>query len=75
MKNKKNLIVHFVFLCILCAGFILCGYVLFDIHGMKQWPCPLFVCGVAVIGISFFAKAKRVSIFTALSSALDFWQV
>lgn len=72
MKNKKNFIVHLISLCILCAEFILCRYVLFDIHGMKQLPCLLFVCGVVIIGISCFVKAKRVSVFTACSYIIGF---
>lgn len=56
----------------MCAEFILCRYVLFDIHGMKQWPCLLFIFGVFVISISFFFKAKRVSVFAALSYSIGF---
>lgn len=72
MKKEKNFIVHLVSFCILCAGFILCRYVLFDIHGMRQWPCLLFAFGVFVISISFFFKAKRVSVLTALSYSIGF---
>lgn len=63
----------FPFPVFLCAGFILCRYALFDLHGMKQWPCLLFVCGVVVIGISFFSKAKRVSIVSACSYVIGFF--
>lgn len=71
MKNKKNLI-HLVSLGILCAGFMLSRYVFFDLHGIKQWPLVLFVCGIFVIGISFIVKAKQVPIFTALSYIAGF---
>ncbi len=67
MKNKKNIILHLVSLGILCAGYVLTRYILFDLHGMKQWPLVLFVCGIVVIGVSFLAKAKQVPVFMALS--------
>ena len=67
MKNKKNIILHLVSLGILCAGYLLTRYILFDLHGMKQWPLVLFVCGIVVMGASFLAKAEQVPVFTALS--------
>lgn len=72
MKNKKNLILHLVSLSILCVGYVLARYIFLDLHGMKQWPLVLFVCGIVVIGISLIAKAKQVPIFTALSYIVGF---
>ncbi len=72
MKNKKNVILHLVSLGILCAGFVMCRYIFFDVHGMKQWPLFLFLCAIAVIGVSFLAKAKQVPIFTALAYSIGF---
>ena len=67
MKNKKNLILHLISLGVLCAGYLLTRYAFFDLHGMKQWPLMLFICGAVVIAGSFFATAKQVPVFTALS--------
>lgn len=72
MKTKKSLILYLVSLCILCIGYVLTRYVFFDLHGMKQWPLVLFVCGIVVIGISFITKAKQVPLFTALSYIAGF---
>ena len=72
MKEKKNFILHLISFGILRAGYILTRYVFLDLHGMKQWPLTLFICGLIVIGISFIAKAKRVSLFTALSYIAGF---
>ena len=72
MKKKKNLILHLISLGILCAGYVLTRYVFFDLHGMKQWPFVLFVCGIVVIGISFITKAKQVPITSALSYIVGF---
>ncbi|MBS6518574.1 MAG: hypothetical protein KH353_10365 [Clostridium sp.] len=41
MLNKKTIMIHVLSLGALCIGFILCRYVFFDIHGMKQWPVIL----------------------------------
>ena len=67
MKNKKNLILHLISLGVLCVGYFLTRYVFFDLHGMKQWPLMLFVCGAVVIAGSLFVRAKQVPVFTALS--------
>lgn len=67
MKNKKNLIRHLVSLAVLLAGFVISRYVFFDVHGMKEWPRILFICGVVVLGVSFFVKARLLPLFTALS--------
>lgn len=72
MNNKKNAIAHLVSLGILCAGFVLTRYIFFDFHGMKQLPLILLLCGIAVIGIAFLAKAKTVSAFTALAYIVAF---
>lgn len=72
MNNKKNAIVHLISLGILCAGFVLTRYIFFDFHGMKQLPLILFLCGIAVIGIAFLAKAKKVSVFTAVAYIVAF---
>ena len=46
MLLKRNVIIHLLSLGVLCIGFLLFRYVLFDIHGMKQFPLGLFVIGV-----------------------------
>ena len=72
MKTKKNLILHLISLGILCVGYVLTRYVFFDLHGMKEWPLVLFVCGIVVIGISLVAKGKQTPVFTALSYIAGF---
>ena len=46
--------IHLLSLSVLCIGFVLCRYVFFDIHGMKQWPVILFVIGIyaCIFGLS-----------------------
>ncbi|XCP85021.1 hypothetical protein ABXS75_18670 [Roseburia hominis] len=72
MKNRKNLLVHLVSLLILCVGYVLTRYIFFGIHGMKQWPLVLFICGVVVIVISFICQANLVPVFTAVTYIIGF---
>lgn len=72
MLNKKNIIVHLLSLCLLCIGFVLCRYVFFDIHGMKQLPVWLFVVGMVSMAVSFFLKGKTTPICTAVAYIVGF---
>lgn len=72
MLNKKNIIVHFLSLCVLSIGFVLCRYVFFDIHGMKQLPVWLFVVGMVSMAVSFFLEGKTTPICTAVAYIVGF---
>lgn len=72
MINKKNIFIHFISFAILVVGFILCRYVFFDIHRMKDWSNFLFIIGLVVLIISFFTKAKYIPIFTSLAYIVGF---
>ena len=72
MLNKKNMMIHSLSLGALCIGFILCRYVFFDIHGMKQWPVILFGIGIIAIVISFILKGKILPVCTAVSYMAGF---
>ena len=52
--TRKNAALYLASLCVLCAGYLLCRYVFFEVHGMKQWPACLFLLGLVVLGVSFF---------------------
>ena len=72
MLNKKNIIVHLLSLCVLSIGFVLCRYVFFDIHGMKQLPVWLFVVGVVSMAVSFFLEGKTTPICTSVAYIVGF---
>ena len=72
MLSKKNIILHLLSLCGLCIGFVLCRYVFFDIHGMKEWPVDLFVVGIVFMVISFFLKCKIAPICTSVAYLIGF---
>lgn len=64
--------IHVLSLGALCIGFILCRYVFFDIHGMKQWPVILFGIGIIAIVISFILNGKISPVCTAFSYMAGF---
>ena len=72
MLNKKNVMIHLLSLGVLCIGFVLCRYVFFDIHGMKQWPVILFAIGIIAVTISFILEGKTMPICTAFSYIAGF---
>lgn len=45
-------------------SFILCRYVLFDLHGMKQWPFYLFLFGLVIMVIAAVFEARWVMLLT-----------
>lgn len=72
MLTKRNAPVHLIALGALCLGFVLCRYVLFDLHGMKQWPEVLFMAGLLALLLSFCAKGRRFPIFVSCGYILGF---
>ena len=72
MLNKKKIMIHVLSLGALCIGFILCRYVFFDIHGMKQWPVILFGIGIIAIVISFILNGKISPVCTAFSNKVEY---
>lgn len=69
---RKRTMIYGASLLILCAGFILCRYGFFIIHGMRDWPLILFLVALAVIGLSFLFKARVVPMATALAYSAGF---
>lgn len=72
MLSRKNILLHLVSAGILCAGFALCRYTFFDLHGMKQLPALLFAVGAVSLSISFFAKGKTAPVLIPLAYIVGF---
>ena len=72
MKDRNRRAICIISLLVLCAGFVLIRFAMFDIHGMKQWPLVLFVGVLVVIGVSYFAGAGLIPPFTAVSYIMGF---
>lgn len=72
MENKKRFLQYLLWIAVLCGGFILCRYILFSLHGMREWPVILFAVGVVILTVSFLAKAKYIPTVTAAAYPLAF---
>ena len=72
-KNKKLLLTHGSSFGILLIGFLLCRFVFFELHGMREWPFDLWIAGVVVILASLIARKQLVPWFTAVGYLLGFF--
>ncbi len=73
MKDKNRILQYLIRLLLLGAGFVLCRYVLFSLHGMREWPLLLFMAGAVVLTAAFLLKAKHVPLVTALGYPVAFF--
>ena len=71
-ENKKVLLVHLISFGILVLGFVLCRYVFFDLHGMKEWPVDLFIVGLAALLASLLARKQVAPWFIAIGYSMGF---
>ena len=71
-QYKPVYLAHLVSLGILLFGFVLCRFVFFGLHGMKEWPVDLLVAGFVVLLVSLLAKKQFIPWFTASGYLLGF---
>jgi uncharacterized membrane protein len=57
---------------VLLSGYLLCRYVFFGTHGMKDWPTVLFVLGSAVIVVAALTNSRKVMACTVAGYLLGF---
>lgn len=69
--KKKYTITHIASILLLMMGFVLCRYILFRSHGMKEWPVVLFLAGVIVLGISIYRKKLYLPLFISLGYSIS----
>ena len=72
MKDRKRLALYLSSLAVLCAGFVIIRYALLSVHGMRECPLFLFIGGLSLLFISFFAGARKLPLFIALSYIIGF---
>ena len=61
--NHRRIRTFLLSAVILCLAYGLIRYVLFDFHGMKQWPLTMFLLGAAVVCISCAMGARLIPIW------------
>ena len=71
-QYKLILLAHVVSFAILLLSFVLCRFVFFELHGMKEWPVDLLAAGLIVLLISLLTRRKYVPWFTAGGYLLGF---
>ena len=71
-RNKKKLLVAGGAFLLLGVSYLLCRYVFFDLHGMKQWPNALAALCLAVLIVSALAGKARLAAATALGYICGF---
>ena len=72
MNNKIKIMQGIVSIVVLIVEFIICRYILFDMHGMKEYPMYLFILGVIVLLIAAFLKSRFVATLTVLGYIMGF---
>ena len=72
MRDKKNIVNQVIALGILLVGFILCRYIFFDIHGMKEFPKVLLILGLVAMAISALLKKKVLPYFISSGYIVGF---
>ncbi|MCC8357926.1 MAG: hypothetical protein LJU34_08905 [Oscillospiraceae bacterium] len=57
---------------ILLLSFVLCRFVFFDLHGMRDWPAVLLIAGGVILGVSVLFRSRYLPLFAALGYPLSF---
>lgn len=70
--NHRRIRTFLLSAVILCLAYGLIRYVLFDFHGMKQWPLTMFLLGAAVVCISCAMGARLIPMIAAVSYPTSF---
>ena len=65
MKRSTNVAVHLISSAILLGDFLLCRYLFFDLHGMKDWPEFMLGLGIFVLVVSFLLKGQHLPLISA----------
>ena len=73
MKNKIRILTALLSLVLLLAGYVLTRYMLFDLHGMKQWPQTLLIIGAVVVVAAWFQKSKLIPLITSVAYTVSFF--
>lgn len=57
---------------LLFISFLLCRYVFFDLHQMKQFPLVLFLLGLSIISVASIFNKPKLAICTVLGYSAGF---
>ncbi len=71
-KVKERLTIFIICAAILLIGFVVFRFVLFGMHGMKEWPFDLFVAGIVLSLIGAVLKGYFTCCFTVVGYIMGF---
>lgn len=71
-KIKERITIFGVCAIILLIGFIVFRFVLFDMHGMKEWPLDLLVAGLILSFVGAAIKGHFTCCFTVVGYIFGF---
>lgn len=72
-ENRKRLRERLAPFGVLLAGFLLCRFAFFDLHGMSEWPLDLLIAGLVVVTMSLITKKQVIAWFTAIGYLVGFF--
>lgn len=75
MKNKMRILTALLSVVLLLAGYVLTRYMLFDLHGMKQWPLMLLIIGTVVVVAAWVQKSRLIPLITSAAYTVSFFLV
>ena len=73
MKNKMRILTALLSVVLLLAGYVFTRYILFDLHGMKQWPLILLIIGTVVVVTGWFQKSRLIPLITSAAYTVSFF--
>ena len=73
IEDNKGKKIALLSASVLMIGFVLIRFLLFELHGMKQWPFILMLLCLVAIVISIMLKAKMTSIVSSISYIIGFF--
>lgn len=74
MRNLLSKKVIWIMGLLLCLGisYLMCRFVFFDIHGMKQWPDILACVSLIILLVAIVLKMRWMSVTTAFGYIFGF---
>ena len=73
MKNKMRILTALLSVVLLLAGYVLTRYMLFDLHGMKQWPLILLIISTVVVVAAWVQKSRLIPLITSAAYTASFF--
>ena len=70
--NHRRIRTFLLSAVLLCLAYGLIRYVLFDFHGMKQWPLTMFLLGAAIVCLSCVLGSRWIPLITGVSYPTSF---